>query len=160
MGLISVRFGNLVGWYENYWNTKVGEGSWSVALLSSGVCESGGTSVLEDFESYRGVQSVEKRSPADGRGARPPVTFGRRDRSGRLWMCDLSSFRTCVTRASFCLYSCKNMITNKWFNVHFCSNYIQTKARFFIFVIVAFLWLRVIGLFIERNWIMKWLKGI
>lgn len=52
------------------------------------------------------VQSVEKRSPADGSGARPPVTLGRRDRSGRLWMWDLSSLRTCVTRASFCLYSC------------------------------------------------------
>lgn len=41
-----------------------------------------------------GSQSVEKRSPADGRGARPPVTLGRRDRSGRLWMWDLSSFLT------------------------------------------------------------------
>lgn len=53
-------------------------------------------------------QSVEKRSPAEGSGARPPVTLGRRERSGRLWMWDLSSFLTWVTRASFCLYSCRH----------------------------------------------------
>lgn len=52
-------------------------------------------------------QSVEKRSPAEGSGARPPVTLGRRDRSGRLWIWDFSSFLTWVTLASFCLYSCK-----------------------------------------------------
>ena len=51
-------------------------------------------------------QSVENRSPAEGSGASPPVTLGRRERSGRLWMWDFSSLRTCVTRASFCLYSC------------------------------------------------------
>lgn len=53
-------------------------------------------------------QSVEKRSPAEGSGARPPVTLGKRERSGRLWMWDLSSFLTWVTRASFCLYSCRH----------------------------------------------------
>lgn len=52
-------------------------------------------------------QSVENRSPAEGSGARPPVTLGSSDRSGRLWMWDLSSFLTCVTLASFCLYSCR-----------------------------------------------------
>lgn len=62
-------------------------------------------------------QSVEKRSPAEGSGARPPVTLGRRERSGRLWMWDLSSFLTWVTRASFCLYSCRhqtNRFTHSW----------------------------------------------
>lgn len=52
-------------------------------------------------------QSVENRSPAEGSGARPPVTLGRRERSGRLWMWDFSSFLTWVTLANFCLYSCK-----------------------------------------------------
>lgn len=58
--------------------------------------------------------SVEKRSPAEGNGARPPVTLGRRERSGRLWMWDLSSFLTCVTLASFCLYSCRRESDMAW----------------------------------------------
>lgn len=63
-------------------------------------------------------QSVEKRSPAEGSGARPPVTLGRRERSGRLWMWDLSSFLTWVTRASFCLYSCRHQTNSAQLHLH------------------------------------------
>lgn len=68
--------------------------------------------------SAKAPQSVEKRSPAEGSGARPPVTLGRRERSGRLWMWDLSSFLTWVTRASFCLYSCRHQTTSARLHLH------------------------------------------
>lgn len=75
-------------WESNMWPGWLGEGA------RGGVASGPKTS-----------QSVENRSPAEGRGARPPVTLGRRERSGRDWMWDLSSFLTWVTLASFCLYS-------------------------------------------------------
>lgn len=49
---------------------------------------------MGDFVEAKGSQSVEKRSPAEGSGARPPVTLGSSERSGRLWIWDLSSFLT------------------------------------------------------------------
>lgn len=69
--------------------------------------------------------SVEKRSPAEGSGARPPVTLGRRERSGRLWMWDLSSFLTCVTLASFCLYSCRAQGDMAWHYLFVQTIYLQ-----------------------------------
>lgn len=76
-------------------------------------------------------QSVEKRSPAEGSGARPPVTLGRSERSGRLWMWDFSSFLTWVTLASFCLYSCRGQ--------HDTAQ-IWAKKRFLIYTTLQLSW--------------------
>lgn len=46
-----------------------------------------------------------KRSPAEGKGARPPVTSGRRDTSGKFSMWDLTSAFTANIFCSFMLYS-------------------------------------------------------
>ena len=50
---------------------------------------------------------IANRSPAEGRGAKPPWTSGSLDKSGKLARWDFSSFRTTVTFSSLDLYSCK-----------------------------------------------------
>lgn len=45
------------------------------------------------------------RSPAEGRGASPPVTEGSRLKSGRFDKCDFNSLLTWETRFSLSLYS-------------------------------------------------------
>lgn len=51
-------------------------------------------------------QSSLQMSPANGRCTWLPVTLGSRERSGRFWIRDLSSFRTWDTLANLRLYSC------------------------------------------------------
>lgn len=52
-----------------------------------------------------------KRSPAEGSGAKPPVTSGNRETSGRFSMCDFTSALTAQIFCSFMLYSC-NVMSN------------------------------------------------
>ena len=64
-------------------------------------------------------RSTVKRSPADGNGARPPVTSGSCVRSGKDWICDLISSLIVLTLSSLSLYI--SNLSSAWANKSFCA---------------------------------------
>lgn len=78
-------------------------------------------------------------SPAKGRCMWLPVTLGNRDKSGRLWIRDLSSLRTRETLASLRLYSCNikplSLAFRDWKN--FLANNDLHKPRYYIYSVNA-----------------------